>query len=123
MRRGWFQTLRGGIALLENVAYRKIVAQDVAEQRAQICKDCVANIFPDKTSFIKWADELAEASTDGRRVSIQEELGSCEICSCNLRAKVWYGGNIKLTEGEKMQMMAANPQCWQLPQEDQNVSK
>lgn len=112
LRRGWFQTLKGGIALFENLAYKKMVSPQVAEERAKICIACPHNIFPDKGAFIEWSDKIAEASTGGLTTPLSGELGNCEVCSCPLRAKIFYGGKITVTAEQREKMQKVN--CWQI---------
>lgn len=94
LRRGWLQTFKGGVALLENIFFGEanMVSQEEAERRAAICVSCPHNIFPDKSGFVAWADAIAEHSTDGRKTSRDSELGNCEVCTCVLKAKVHYRG-------------------------------
>ena len=112
LKRGWYQYLKGGIALFQNLVYNSMVSQEEAERRAAICLGCKYNVFPDKGNYARWADELAEASTKGRRVSVHEKLGNCEVCSCNMRAKVFYAGPISPSAEERVKMREVK--CWQL---------
>lgn len=109
-KRGIFQSVRGGVSLLESLLYNKMVSQEVADSRAAVCKDCPKNIFPDKGPFIKWADKLAEASTGGKKVKDYDSLGNCEVCTCCMKAKVWYTGPFKF---KKEQMDEFPDFCWQ----------
>ena len=111
LKRGLLTTLRGGIALIENFFYgdENMVSQEEAERRAGICVTCPHNVFPDKELFVKWSDDVAEAATRGRKVSTHDKLGNCEVCSCPLRAKVFYGGKVKLTEEQNKQLPDF---CW-----------
>lgn len=112
LKRGLLTTLRGGIAVIENFFYgeKRMVSQETAEARAEICLKCPHNIFPDKDLFVKWSDEVAEATTHGRRTSQHDKLGNCGVCSCTLKAKVFYGGEIELP---KDQFNALPDFCWQ----------
>lgn len=102
--------IKGGIALLQNMAYDSIVSDERANKRAEVCIKCPHNVFPDKGSFMHWADKLAEASVGDRKSKYHKELGNCEVCSCNMRAKVFYGGKIDLPED---QVKALPDFCWQ----------
>lgn len=117
LKRGILSYLKGGIALLENIFYgeENMVSPEVAEKRALICIKCPYNSFPDKGAFIAWADEVAEASTGGKKTSNYDKLGNCIVCSCPLRAKVWYKGTIKLTPEQEKQMSEVG--CWQVIKE------
>lgn len=118
LNRGWQTYLKGGFTLLHNVFYgdSNIVSTELATERANQCKTCKFNIFPDKGPFAAWADAQAENATAGKSKlldpKLREELGNCEACSCNMRAKVWYGGEISLTPVEQAKMKEVN--CWQL---------
>lgn len=112
LERSFFQTVRGGIALVTNVFFGNdaMVSDEEAERRAQICLQCPNNSFPDqKGKFDSWADKLAEASTHGRKVSVNEQLGNCMICSCNLRAKVFKKPPFSFPEDERK---ALPDFCW-----------
>lgn len=115
LKRGVYQYIKGGIALLKNMLYPSFATQEEADRRSLICKECVLNVFPDKTKFIKWSDDLAEQCVENRRSKYHESLGNCEACSCPLRAKVWWNGKVELTNTERTQMESANPKCWQIP--------
>lgn len=112
LRRGWLTTLKGGISLLQNVFYgeKAMVDQAIADQRSATCKTCPHNIFPDKGAFIQWSDELAEASTGGRKSQHHDSLGNCEACSCPLRAKVFYAGPFNLPDNQNKELPDF---CWQ----------
>ena len=114
LKRGLLATLRGGIALIQNLMYSEFAAQVVADARALECKDCPLNTFPDKGPFVKWSDELAQMSVGSRKSEFHEELGNCEGCGCPMRPKVFYMGPIKLTAQQKEKMLEANPECWQV---------
>lgn len=120
IKRGFFETLKGGIALLKNVYYgeENIVSQSIADERSKICSTCPYNVFPDKTDFIAWSDELAEASVGPRRSKHHKDIGNCSVCSCPLRAKVWYKGPFSLPPAQKEQMIKVN--CWQPKVSSQN---
>lgn len=111
LKRGWLTTLKGGVAVLENVFFGEdnMVQQSTAESRAAICVTCPKNIFPDKGPFVKWCDSVAEAMVGDRKTPMDAKLGSCEVCSCVIRAKVHYGGNMKLSEDEIKQLPDF---CW-----------
>lgn len=113
LKRGWWQYLKGGISLLENLAYGKenMVEDSIAEERAKICIGCPNNVFPDKGGFLKWSDELAEAATGGRRIPSYDKIGNCSACSCVLKAKTFFKGPFKLTDKEKSKLPDF---CWML---------
>ncbi len=108
--RSWSAYIKGGIALLQNMAYKSYVSLPVADKRADTCATCPHNIFPDKGPFIKWSDEVAITSIGARKATRHDELGSCDLCGCPLRAKVWLGGEIKLDEDVNKKLP---DYCWQ----------
>lgn len=110
LKRGVLAYITGGVALLKTFLYKKFASQELADERAAVCVQCPHNIFPNKGDFVKWADSVAEASIEGRRSKYHDELGNCAICSCNMRAKVFYGDKIELTQSEYAQ---APDFCWQ----------
>jgi len=110
LRRGWYHYLKGGVSLVENLFFgeKNLVTQEMADSRASLCIKCPYNVFPDKGRFVEWSDEIAEASTGGKKSKYHEELGNCDVCSCPLRAKVW-NKKATLTEEES----AKAPEfCW-----------
>lgn len=111
LKRGWFQYLKGGVSLLENIfmGEKNMVSQEEADIRSEICSECPHNVFPDKGPFVKWSDEIAGAATGGRQSSKHNLLGNCEICSCPLRAKVFHK-HPKPSREEKEKMPSF---CWQ----------
>jgi hypothetical protein len=111
LKRGLLQYVKGGVALIENILMKKMVSPVEADARAKICTGCPHNIFPDKSAFVQWSDEIAEASTGGLRTELHDKLGNCEVCSCTLKAKVWFGGSLRLKPKEREMMKAVG--CWQ----------
>lgn len=110
LERGFLKYIKGGIALLINMAYDKFVSQDEADRRSSICLGCPHNIFPDKGGFITWADEMAKSAIGDRKSKFHKELGNCSVCSCPLRAKVFFGGKLSLSKQEMIEMPEF---CWQ----------
>lgn len=109
IKRSFMGYLKGGIALLQNMLYNKMVSQTEADARSAICVECPCNVFPDKGYFMSWSDEIAEKSTGGLKSINHSKLGSCEACSCTLKAKVFYGGKFSHTEEELSKMPDF---CW-----------
>ena len=112
MPKGFGMYLKGGLALVKMLLFKQVSPMQIAEARAAQCVKCPFNTFPDKVGFPKWASDVAEKCTNGKKTTKHEELGECGVCGCNLRAKVFYGGKIDLTEEEKVKMKTVN--CWQL---------
>lgn len=112
LHRSLWTTLRGGIKLLVNLWYDKTVSLEVAETRAKQCASCPNNVFPDKNAFTKWSDDVALASVGEKKTSYHEQLGNCKVCTCVLKAKVFYDGEASFTAEENVEFRKVN--CWQL---------
>lgn len=106
--------IQGGVALLKQMYYQAFATQEVAEKRGAQCVACQYNVFPDKKGFIKFADNLAEMQIGKtRKVSMEKELGNCEVCTCSLRSKVFFGGKLSSFPEDQIEKMKA-VDCWQL---------
>lgn len=115
LKRGLMETLKGGIALLKSMMYSSFASQEVADERAKICLSCPLNTFYDKTDdFAHWCNDVAEQVVGERRSKHHDELGVCSACTCGLRFKVFYNEPIKLTKKQEKEILAENPNCWQL---------
>jgi len=112
LKRGFIATVKGGVALLKSMMYKSFVSQEVADGRSNICRTCPYNVFPDKGPFIKWSDTVAEGAVGNRKSKYHDELGNCEVCTCPLRAKVFYDGEIKLPDDQQEVMRKVG--CWQV---------
>lgn len=113
LKRGIWQTVRGGIALLTNMAYKATVTQEVADSRSEICFNCPNNTTPPGKGFTKWSNDLAIDAVGDKRSKHHDSLGVCAVCSCPLKPKVWYDGKIRLTQEEVTEMEKVS--CWQPP--------
>ena len=113
LKRGFMQTVQGGVALIKNFFYgeENMVGQEEADRRAKICIKCPHNFNPDKYFYEQWADEVAENSTFGKKSAHYGELFNCEVCTCPLRAKVFYKGPFVLNDEQKQKMKEVG--CWQ----------
>ena len=120
LERNWMGYVRGGLALLKNMLYKSYVSQAVADERASICIQCPHNVFPDKGNFLIWSDTQAEAAVGDRKSIHHDRLGNCEICTCTLKAKVWFGDEIVLPQEEYVQLPDF---CWQKKEGRPNIKK
>lgn len=117
LERGWMQYVEGGISLLKQTLFKKFASQEEADKRAEICIHCPNNALPDTGGFLAWTDQVTEQSIGGLKSKHHSQLGSCLACSCVLKAKVFYGGEIKLSATEEAKIRHTNPNCWQLAKE------
>lgn len=114
MHRSLMTYVRGGVALLKNIFYKKFATQDVAEKRAAQCVKCPRNVFPDRSAFMTFVDESTIQQVGERKTSLDKELAHCDICKCVLRAKVHWGDTLPApTEEEMTQFKEVS--CWQIP--------
>lgn len=99
LERGIMGYLKGGINLFMSMAFKSYVETEEAERRATICDTCIHNKEPENpSSFRSWTDTLALHTIGERKTSKDDNLHSCEICTCVLRCKVWNGGSLKESE-------------------------
>ena len=70
----------------------KVVDQETAQRRANVCLQCVHNqkgaILP---KAVAWAvhEQLQIKNELNLNVEGQKELGTCEICTCENKLKIW----------------------------------
>ncbi len=105
--------MKAGIIMLKNYLYSSVVAQDVAEKRADQCKDCKFNRKPESDGIKMWLDLIAINSVRGHRTKQYEKLGTCRVCECPLNMKVFYDGKIDKPTIEQ-QRKYDEVSCWQL---------
>lgn len=118
LQRGLLATIKGGMALIADVTMpsHARVTQEEAEKRAEICKKCIYNGFPDKDGFIKHADWVVDTYLDRSKThnKCEKSLGNCAVCSCILNFKVHVKGpfDVDLDEIQKAKMRDVG--CWQV---------
>lgn len=111
LERSFVTYIKGGIALVKNLLFKKFVSKLEAESRASLCFLCPKNVILDSGPFQDWANEVMVKSIGTRQIDQKEKLGICACCECVLRAKVWTAEKISLTQDEKKCMPEF---CWQL---------
>ncbi len=111
LKRGLVKVMQGGVGLVKNLMFKHFVSQEEADRRATICKGCKFNSFPDRGNFVKWSDGMALLSIGERRSKCHDDLGTCLVCQCPLRSKVWIGDKFPLSEKEVEEMQTVS--CWQ----------
>lgn len=94
------QTISGGLAAAKAVIgtfipgehEMNMVSSKLAERRADVCKKCPMNNPPTDQSALEQLEDKAMLKLVGsRKTSVSDELFSCGVCTCNVRAKVWFG--------------------------------
>lgn len=112
MPRSVMTYVKGGIQLFKNLLFKKYATQEIAEKRAAQCSKCEFNVFPDKGPFMAWADQIAIQCVGDRKVSVNDQLGNCDVCTCNLRSKVFFQGKLDPFTDEQL-VKLRKVKCWQ----------
>lgn len=122
LKRGLLQYLKGGLAVIKQLYTGEPVQEEEANRRGAICITCVNNVFPpNKGEFMGWSDNIAMKTIGkGKHSAHHQQLGNCQVCTCLLKAKVWYQPPFKLKAKEAVQMRKDKPECWQLPENECN---
>lgn len=90
------------------------VPDDVANGRALICAKCPHNVIPAGKGWLQnWTDGQMLKSVEGRKTESHDRLGVCDLCSCELRAAVWWQPDIiaATTRGAKFARNLPG-HCW-----------
>jgi len=112
IQRGLIASLKAGITLLKNLAYKSYAPQSLADSRSEVCVTCPKNQKPDTSRrFIKWTDSIATATIGARRSKEHDNLWNCEVCSCPMRTKVWLP--TKDLELKEKELREFPDFCWQ----------
>lgn len=90
------------------------VDQPEGNRRAAICAKCPHNVIPAGKGWLQnWTDGQMLKSVEGRQTESHERLGVCDLCSCELRAAVWWQPDIiaATTRGAKFARNLPD-HCW-----------
>ena len=67
------------------------VDQAEANRRAALCVNCPHNVTPASKGWAqKWTDGKMLDAVEGRMTAHHDRLAVCQVCSCELRAAVWW---------------------------------
>lgn len=90
-----------------------LVSPEKSLRRAQICVACSKNEMPSKLSWlVKWANGQMRDKIDGSTTRVDNMLGVCKACSCELRTIVHFDSAI-LKEVTPHSDLAKLPEhCW-----------
>lgn len=114
--------ISGGIALLKHRISGEPMDPELIEQRRATCKKCPyhASVKNRKRkTLVAVTDKIAEAlvpKASTKNVTLQEELGSCRLCSCPLEVKVLMRGPFNNTFSTRQTMGRVG--CWQVTEEE-----
>jgi len=85
----------------------KLVDQGEADRRAAICAECPMRTRQTFCMGCMGLRAVNEALIGHREVSNASELGSCAVCGCVLKVKVWFP--LESTDNEGLEYP---PHCW-----------
>lgn len=83
-------------------------------RRAVICGKCDRNVIPAGKGWVQnWTDGKMLEAVEGRRTENHDRLGVCEVCSCELRAAVWWSPDIIEASSRRARYATDFPKhCW-----------
>lgn len=112
--RGFTTYIKGGIALLKTMMFKRFASQEVAEARAKQCSTCRYNVAIEKTdAFFKWSNDIAIQCVGQRKTSLDDKIYVCAVCTCVLKSKVHIQQPLDpFTPKQVERMKSVN--CWQL---------
>lgn len=127
VKRTFGQYFRGGKSYVRALLKGEtaFVDQIVADRRAAICKQCDQNVVNYGHSNSQYySDKFIKRQIGSRRSKFHDDLHTCKICSCILKAKVFYNDDIvagSITDSELVQLTkkpkdtsGRHLKCWQL---------
>lgn len=127
VKRSFEQYWAGGKSFVKAIMRGEdsFVDQRTADRRGAVCKECdqnVVNIGHNHTQL--YSDGFIRAQVGNRKSKYHEDLHTCKICTCILKAKVFYNDDIvagSLTDQEIVQLTRTprdnsgrHLRCWQL---------
>ncbi len=109
MERSFAGYIKGGIALITDLALKSFVSQEEADRRSSICITCPHNVKPEGAHVMQWFDLIAKKAIGERRSINHNDLYNCECCTCPLRVKVHASAPFSHT---KEQVDCMPDFCW-----------
>lgn len=90
------------------------VDQIEGNRRALICARCPHNVIPAGKGWLhNWTDGQMLKSVEDRKTESHDRLGVCEVCSCELRAAVWWQPDIIAATTREAKFARNLPShCW-----------
>lgn len=90
------------------------VTQAEADRRAALCVGCPHNVTPAAKSWAQqWTDGKMIDAVEGRKTAHHDRLAVCQVCSCELRAAVWWLPDILIASMKGKRFPQKFPAfCW-----------
>jgi hypothetical protein len=97
------------------------VSADVAEKRAAICVQCPKNDLGGMSKYFtapvadNMRKRLAKLHEMNLKLSVDEKLGVCSACLCQLRLKSWTPAELilkRLKPEQRAELNQDSPRCW-----------
>lgn len=95
-----------------------MVSPEIAANRARSCADfegkpCSENVMPTKLSWhVKWANGKMREKIEGATTPLDEKIGVCKACSCELRAIVHFDADVLRAVTPAASMAKLPAHCW-----------
>jgi hypothetical protein len=136
VKRSFTQFFQGGKAFVKALMQGTgaFVDQLTADRRSSICADCnqnVRNIGHSHSQF--YTDKWISSQVGARRSKNHGKLNTCKVCTCILKAKVFYNDEIvadSITNQELVQLTrlprdaaGRHLKCWQLTALENHLAK
>ncbi len=136
VKRSFEQYYNGGKSFVKAILSGKaaFVDQKTADRRAAVCKECDQNVVNTGHSVAHYySDAFIKANVGARKSKFHDELHTCKICTCILKAKVFYNDEMvadSITDTELVQLTrrpkdkaGRHLKCWQLAALESQLSK
>lgn len=89
------------------------VDQAEADRRAAICVICEKNAIPTGKGWAQnWTDRKMLDCIAGKMTASHDDLGICSVCTCELRASVWWPADILKIVTPKSDIPKHPEICW-----------
>lgn len=119
-RLGLSDVVHGTMAMIHHrLAGSPLVSQEEANRRAEICARCAFNVtFTKPCSLCPDLENLVRAAmTSGKSTPFDNELKSCQLCSCFTKVSVWTELEIQckpLTDDQRdmFKSLVELGRCW-----------
>lgn len=90
-----------------------LVSPEKSLRRAQICVACSQNEVPSKLSWlVKWANGQMRQKVDGAKTKVDDMLGVCKACSCELRTIVHFDADVLKAVTPAASLAKLPAHCW-----------